>query len=84
MTVPGYFKMCFALLFGSLILGYYGKVAIGTLWLCRLRMIMRVIINCRSVDIISYECGYIVSCWGSTSADMYSISTVHKMEHCGD
>ena len=32
-TVPGSFKMCFALLLGSLILGSYGKVAIGTLWL---------------------------------------------------
>ena len=33
-AVPGSFKMCFALLLGSLILGYYGKVAIGTLWFC--------------------------------------------------
>ena len=34
MAVPGSFKMCFALLLGSLILGYYGKGAIGTPWLC--------------------------------------------------
>ena len=43
-AVSGSFEMCFALLLGSLILGYYGKVAIGTLWPCRLCMTMTVII----------------------------------------
>ena len=47
-----------------------GKVVIGNL----LRMTMRVIINCRSVDIVSYECGSSVSCWGSTSADICTAS----------
>ena len=39
----------------------------------------------RSVDIISYECGSSVSCWGSTSADMYCyanwIYTDYKMAY---
>jgi hypothetical protein len=35
----------------------------------------------RYSDIISYVIGFSMLCWGSTSGDLYSIGTIHEMEH---
>jgi hypothetical protein len=76
--------MCFTLILRILILCYYGKRAIGIqhniIIIVSSKLVFIINLKSRYGDINSCASGSSVSCWGSTSTDMYSISSKYRMK----